>query len=127
MSCRSSGGREQLVRDGVLRPGDADGVLRIALPRLQRALEQLERPLVLALLRVGPAQVVEERAGPVRGVRLAVAELDAALRPLLLQLEVVDRDRAHVRGVAGEVPLLRLLGAAIRRLEERERGLGVAA
>src|SRR5262249_29552495 len=97
-------------------------VARIAESRFERELEELERALVIARLGVRDAEVVVERSRPVW-----IALVEPAMRPLLLHREVVDCDRAHVCGVAGEVPLVRLGRTRERVLEERKRGLRVTA
>ena len=59
---------------------------------LQAALSA-KAPLVIAVVVVRPRKVVEERAGPVRSVGLALAELETALRPVFHQPAIVHGDR----------------------------------
>src|SRR4051794_36135666 len=63
---------------GFLSPLDRLRVLWIALAHLECALEGLERGFMVAGLEVVPAEVVQQRAGPVRGIRLRLAELEPA-------------------------------------------------
>ena len=111
----------------VARDRDLRGLVRLALPHHERSLEGVERVRVLAGVEVLPAEVVEERPGPVGGRLGGLRELDPAPRPREHPVPVARRERAHVRCVAREPVLAGLLRSGEGRLEERQRGGLVAA
>ena len=94
--------------DRVTRDLDGRRVRRIALPRSERAFEGVERELELAGLVVLPAEVVEERPEPVRGVVVELGEPDSSLRPVDDVVTVRGDERDHVRCVGGDEVLTRL-------------------
>lgn len=102
---------------------DCGGVLRIAQADLERPLEGIERLLVLASIEVLPAEVVQQRAYPVRGGLGAAGELEPAVRPGHEAVAIIGGKRAHVRGVAGEPVLARVYRSGVCTLEERQRGV----
>ena len=98
---------------------DRGRVPGVAQPHVERALERVERLLVLAGVEELPAEVVQQRAEPVRRGLRGLGELDAAVRPGDEPRAVRRRERAHVRRVAGKPVLPGLACCRERGLEER--------
>ena len=106
----------------------AGALLGLALARPQRALERIERELEVAGFVVLPAEVVEERPEPVRGVVVQLGELDPSLRPVDEAVAVALRRarpcaRRRRRRSAARASSAQREGG----LEERTRRLRIAA
>ena len=119
--------RSQRLADCVAGDLDRASLLRFALACLERALECVERELVFAGVVVLPAEVVEQRAGPVRGGLVLFAELD----PALVQSTKPSRSGATSAAMCAASAAMKYSSAAERRferrLEERTSGFLVAA
>ncbi len=115
------------LADRVARDLDRAGVRGIALARPERALERVERGLEIAGLVVLPAEVVEERPEPVRGVVVELGELDSSLRPVEEVVAIRGDERDHVCRVGRDEVLTRLERKCERGLEERPSRQRIAA
>ena len=119
--------RTQRLPDGVAGKRDRLRVPGILLAGGERTLERGQRFRVLAGLVVLPAEVVQQRPEPVPRVVARLRERDAALRPRHVLVPAWGGERRHVRRVARQEAVARLERERVRRLEERERTLGVPA
>src|SRR5262249_36844972 len=115
------------LSDRVARERDPLRVLRVALAGCEGATEAVERRVVLSHLVLLPAEVVEERASPVRRALVLLGEIDPARRPLDEAVAVGRDERGHVSGVRGDEPALVGDCGRERRLEEWARLVGCSA
>ena len=107
---------------------DRGRVLRVALAHLERPFEELERLLVLAGVEVLPAEVVQERPGP---VRRRPPTCSASSSPRFVQATKPSRSGAASAHMCAASPASQSSARLDRRregaLEERQRRLLVAA